>query len=313
MDTPTLPSTATLASTSTHTSTLPHTHTPTPTPPHTHTPTLPLTATPLPQGGHVVEVGLADVSTLIDAAEAPTTLDPALDGLIDATRVAVVGHSFGAFTGLMAAGAALHTDYIAGHCVEDATVADILELGIMPFLTCQVFARTDLARLVDPIRLREPRVNALVAMASPSHILWGADGVGLHELEVPAMFVYTTTDEAVPYEVGPAQIAADLPGGAAFLSFAGGDHGNFGHIEHAFFDELMAPLPMGCAYRAFVDLMVGDPEQPPALPEATQHAFAAAAAAAFLQQALRGADCAPWLTSAAFAELDEAFVTFTSN
>jgi predicted dienelactone hydrolase len=256
---------------------------------------------------------VADVSTLIDAAEAPTTLDPALEGLIDAERVAVMGHSFGAFTGLMAAGAALHTDYIAGHCVEDATVADILALGIMPFLTCQVFARTDPARLVDPIRLREPRVDALVAMASPSHVLWGADQAGLRELEVPAMLVYTTTDEAVPYEVGPAQIADDLPEGAAFLSFNGGDHGNFGHIEHAFFDEIMAPLPTGCAYRAFVDLMVGDPDQPVELPEATQHAFAASAAAGFLQQELRGADCAAWLTSEAFSALDEAFITFDSN
>jgi predicted dienelactone hydrolase len=256
---------------------------------------------------------VGDVATLIDAAAALDADDPTLRGLMDLGRVGMLGHSFGGFTALMAGGAALQTGSISALCQDDPGVADILKIGILPFLTCQVFAVTDPALLTDPIHLREPRVKAMVELAGPVETLWGASLQGLGDLEIPVMGVFTTTDEAVKYDTGPALLFDALPSQNPryFLSFTGGDHGNFGHIDHDYFDSLTQGIPAGCAYKLFVDLLVGDPDKPPALPEATQHAFTQAAATAFLQAHLADATgCEPYLSAEYYQGLDPAFFAF---
>lgn len=257
---------------------------------------------------------VGDVSTLIGAAGDLNTSDPVLKGAIDLDRTGMIGHSFGAFTGLAASGAVIQVDDIKPTCKGEPTVADIMTQGIMPFLTCTVLSVTDEDLLLGPIELRDKRIKALMDMAGPVELLWGTDFRGLADLEVPVMLVFTTTDEAVPYETGPAVAWDTYPAPKYFLSFEGGNHGNFGHIDQSFFEAAAAPIPDDCAYKLLVDLMVGEPGGPPALAEADQHRFVLAAGAAFLQEHLAGAtDCGPYLEPDFFNDLDAAVLSFLAE
>lgn len=257
---------------------------------------------------------VGDVSTLIDAAADMNDTDADLAGAIDLDRTGMVGHSFGAFTGLAVSGAVIQVDDVKPTCKGEPTVADIMSQGIMSFLTCMVLSVTDEDLIQQPIRMRDERVSALVDMAGPVELIWGTDFRGLADLEVPVMLVFTTTDEAVTYETGPAVAYDSYPAPKYFLSFDGGNHGNFGHIDQQFFDTAAAPIPEGCAYKLLVDLMVGEPTGPPVLAEADQHRFVKAAATVFLQEHLAGATgCDPFLQPGFFTALDEAVGSFVAE
>jgi len=255
-----------------------------------------------------------DVSTLIDAAAQMNASDERLSGALDMDRVGFVGHSFGAFTGLAASGALIQTGPIDESCKDDMSITDIVDLGIMPFLTCQVFRNTDEELMQPPIDLRDDRISALVNMAGPAELLWGHTFEGLAEVDVPVMLVYTTTDEAVPYEPGPSKAWGAYRPPKHFLTFKGGNHGNFGHIDTKLFDEVSAKIPKECAYSLFVEMMVGEPAGAPELAEEDQHRFAMAATAAFLQEHLAGAiGCEPYLTEDFFLALGNAVTSFQTE
>ena len=212
---------------------------------------------------------------------------------------------------IAASGAVIQVDDVKASCKADPTLSDIMAQGIMPFLTCTVFSRTDEDLKAKPIDLREARVSALVNLAGPAELVWGTAFEGLAEVEVPLMMAFTTTDEAVKYDTGPALAYDVYPAPKYFLSFAGGNHGNFGHIDPEFFAGAAAQIPQDCAYRALVDLMAGEPAGPPALAEADQHRFVMAASAAFLQKHLAGATgCDPYLEPAFFTGLGDEVLTF---
>ncbi|NOZ00938.1 MAG: hypothetical protein GXP54_03505, partial [Deltaproteobacteria bacterium] len=190
---------------------------------------------------------VGDVSALIDAATAMNVSDKDLAGAIDVSRTGVVGHSFGAFTGLAASGAKIQVDAVKPTCKGEPTIADIMTQGIMQFLTCMVLSVTDDDLKQGPIDLRDERVSALVNMAGPQELIWGNTFEGLADVAVPVMLIYTDTDEAVPFETGPVLAWDVYPAPKYFLSFAGGNHANFGHIDKSFFDAAKASIPDGCA------------------------------------------------------------------
>jgi len=254
---------------------------------------------------------VGDVSALIDDAQALQGGDGPLAGMLDLTRVGFAGHSFGAFTGLIASGATLHVDHVQERCLEEPTVADIMKMGIMPFLTCQVLALTSPEKRPDRLTIRDPRVKALVEMAGPVEVLWGPAFEGFGTVEVPLMALFTTTDEAVPFDTGPALLADALPAPAYLLAFAGGNHGNFGAIDFAHAREVGADVPADCGLKQFVYMLGGDADDRPELPMADQHLFVRAAAAAFLQAHLAGATgCEPYLDASYYQGLHAAFTSF---
>lgn len=137
-----------------------------------------------------------DVSDTIDLAESGV-----LDGVIDADKVAVVGHSYGGYTALAAAGARIELGQLHDRCetVEDPfTAAYFCE----PFADGQSLADwMDLAAPPTGLwpSLEDPRVDAILPMAGDAY-LFGE--VGLSEVTVPAMFLGGTADTGTPWDWG---------------------------------------------------------------------------------------------------------------
>jgi predicted dienelactone hydrolase len=154
-----------------------------------------------------------------------------LEGLVDAERVAVIGHSYGGYTALASAGARLDTGAFRASC-ETARKAD----DPIVFLCDALLPHTDdMARLAKldtvprglwPAR-SDPRVDAVVSMAGDA-AMFGQEGLG--EVSVPVMAIGGTADSDTPFEWGArptydhaassnkVEIAFD---GAAHLVFAG--------------------------------------------------------------------------------------------
>lgn len=160
---------------------------------------------------HVESDWMADVvqATADRPADVRATLDLAdATPWIDGERVAVVGHSYGGYTALAAAGARLHPADLEQRC---AGVSDPMTLAMFcePLLAGQDVLAEHLG-LGDPPAglwpsLGDARVDAVVAIAGDAYP-FGPDG--LAEVEVPAMLLGGTADTGTPWEWG-AQLAHD--------------------------------------------------------------------------------------------------------
>ncbi|MFT6375705.1 MAG: putative dienelactone hydrolase [Myxococcota bacterium] len=139
----------------------------------------------------------ADIRATIDLAEGG-----ALGGAIDATHVAVVGHSYGGYSALAVAGARFDLESLATRC---ATAEDpfILAYFCEPFLD----AGDELADLMGLDEtptglwpsLADPRVDAIVPIAGDAYLFGDA---GLAEVTVPAMMLGGTGDTGTPWGWG---------------------------------------------------------------------------------------------------------------
>ncbi len=126
-----------------------------------------------------------------------------LEGLVDPQRVATVGHSYGGYAALAAAGARLDTTGLEGICAKARTTHDPVV-----FLCDALQPRVpDMAKRAGldtiPVGLwpewSDPRIDAVVALAGDA-VAFGPQG--LAELSVPVLTIGGTADQDSPYAWG---------------------------------------------------------------------------------------------------------------
>lgn len=128
----------------------------------------------------------------------------ALDGLIDGEETAVIGHSYGGYTALAAAGAQIDTSSFEVHCNEAIRTEDPTA-WLCDMLLPHLAGMANLAGLdAVPEGLwppaADPRVDAIVAMAGDAYFFGPP---GLAKIDVPVLAMGGTLDEDTPFLWGP--------------------------------------------------------------------------------------------------------------
>lgn len=165
-----------------------------------------------------------DIRRTIDEAELLTGPGAPLDGMIDMEHIAVVGHSYGGYTALAAAGARFDFAAYEERCA--ALAAD----DPLTFFCAPLANELDMARRAGlgevPSDLwpsfGDPRVTAAISLAGDAYLF---DQRGLAELEVPIMAMGGTVDEGTPYTWGT-ELTYDHAGSEdkTLVSFPGAGH-----------------------------------------------------------------------------------------
>jgi predicted dienelactone hydrolase len=228
----------------------------------------------------------AQAARVLDAVLA----NPTWAERIDASRIAVIGHSAGGHVALALAGGEPSVERVLAHCVpggaglrEDAVMCglggrrDAAESPSMQAGTASASAMASVSALPDalpgpstttaPARTRDPRIRAGVAMA-PLGIAFAPES--LAKVDVPVMVEVAVRDEVLnPRFHGDAACAA-IPGARCVRSAAAG--------HHAAFQAGTGPLPSPA----------GDPSVDPAgFDRAAWQAEALPRIVGFLKDALR--------------------------
>lgn len=150
----------------------------------------------------------------LTALQAWSRGDDPLAALVDVDTVAVVGHSYGGYTALVAGGARLDTGGFEDRCTD---VAGTDQAGA--FL-CDAMAPhvADMATLADLPAVPDglwpdwsaPTVDAVVSLAGDAYLF---DRTGLAELDIPVLAIGGTADADTPYAWGtePTYAHADAP------------------------------------------------------------------------------------------------------
>ncbi len=142
-----------------------------------------------------------DIHRTIDYAERLIRPGAPLAGMIDMDNIAVVGHSYGGYTALAAAGARF--DFAAYKTRCAALTAD----DPRKFFCAPIPNESDMATRAGlpstPSGLwpsfGDPRVKAAISMAGDAYLF---DQRGLADLKVPVMAMGGTIDEGTPYTWG---------------------------------------------------------------------------------------------------------------
>jgi predicted dienelactone hydrolase len=141
-----------------------------------------------------------DILTVFTYVDQQSKPGGAFEGLIDPETVAVVGHSYGGYTALAAAGAQINTTGLQSHC-QNAIEAEHEAAWICEILLPHLTDMSELAEL-DAIpddlwpAIADPRVDAIVSMAGDA-FFFGDDG--LAEMDVPIMVIGGTADKDSPF------------------------------------------------------------------------------------------------------------------
>jgi predicted dienelactone hydrolase len=165
-----------------------------------------------------------DIRRTIDHAEQLSRSGEPLAGMIDLDDVAVVGHSYGGYTALAAAGAqfdfAAYKDRCAALAADDP----------LNFFCAPLSNESDMAMRagLDEVpsglwpSFGDPRITAAISLAGDAYLF---DQRGLAELEVPVMAMGGTIDEGTPYTWG-AKLTYDHAGSTnkTLVSFPGAGH-----------------------------------------------------------------------------------------
>ena len=165
-----------------------------------------------------------DIHRTIDYAEQLTTAGEPLAGLIDLGNVAVVGHSYGGYTALAAAGARFDFAAYKTRCAA-LKADDPLNFFCAPIPNeSDMAARAGLDAVPSDLwpSFGDPRITAVVSLAGDAYLF---DQRGLAELDVPIMVMGGTVDEGTPYAWG-AKLSYDHAGSVdkALISFPGAGH-----------------------------------------------------------------------------------------
>ncbi len=182
----------------------------------------------------------ADVSDSLDAIGIDPQPPSNFQGSLALDRVAVVGQSFGGYTALVTAGATLNFKQLQADCDSDD-----LFWNTSLLLQCRALVMRP-APDVDQLSLRDPRVQAVVAINPIISSLFGQSGIAT--LQVPTAIV-TGTDDPIALPL-PEQLRpfAQLPiVDKRLLVLKGGTHfstmGATGDERFQFPPSVVGPRP----------------------------------------------------------------------
>jgi len=143
-----------------------------------------------------------DIRRTIDYAELLTKPGGPLARLVDMDKIAVVGHSYGGYTALAAAGARFDFAAYKTRCAA-LTADDPLNFFCGPVVPRESDMASRAGLPAPPSGLwpsfGDPRVKAVISMAGDAYPF---DQRGLSEIEVPIMAMGGTIDEGTPYPWG---------------------------------------------------------------------------------------------------------------
>ncbi|MEZ4865557.1 MAG: alpha/beta fold hydrolase [Caldilineaceae bacterium] len=144
----------------------------------------------------------AAVTATLDYAEALAAPGGAMAGLINMANVAVVGHSYGGYTALAAAGAQYDMAAYKARCAT-LEVDDPLTFFCLPIVPNEtaMAERAGLAAVPDGLwpSFGDPRVTAIIPMAGDSYLF---DEAGLAQVTVPLMAIAGSADTGTPLDWG---------------------------------------------------------------------------------------------------------------
>jgi predicted dienelactone hydrolase len=170
-----------------------------------------------------------DIHRTIDYAQQLTKPGAALAGMIDMNSIAVVGHSYGGYTALAAAGARFDFAAYKTRCAA-VKADDPLSFFCGPVVPKERDMATRAGLRSAPSGLwpsfADPRVKAAISMAGDAYLF---DQRGLAELKVPIMAMGGTVDEGTPYKWGAKPTydhAASM--NKTLITFPGAGHFLFG-------------------------------------------------------------------------------------
>ncbi len=167
----------------------------------------------------------AALTATLDYAEALTAPGGAMAGLIDMANVAVVGHSYGGYTALAAAGAQYDMAAYNARCAALAD-DDPLAFFCMPIVPNEraMAERAGLTKTPTGLwpSFGDPRVTAIIPMAGDSYLF---DQAGLAQITVPMMAIAGSADTGTPLAWG-AQPAYDYAASTqkSLVVLEGGEH-----------------------------------------------------------------------------------------
>lgn len=157
-----------------------------------------------------------DVSFVIDElVERTDEVLPLLSGLIDAERIGVTGHSFGGYTSLAVAGAALNLAWGRQYCADNPNES-----------ACDIVNSFD--PVLDFISFADDRVRAAVPLAPGGYVLIGDEGVGM--VGIPTFVQGGDLDETTPLAAEQETVFAALPPPAWLAVIEGAGHFTFSDI-----------------------------------------------------------------------------------
>ncbi|MCB0187478.1 MAG: alpha/beta fold hydrolase, partial [Caldilineaceae bacterium] len=167
----------------------------------------------------------AAVSRTLDYAEGLTAPGGAMAGLIDMTKVAVVGHSYGGYTALAAAGAQYDMAAYKARCAT-LEADDPHAFFCMPIVPNEaaMAERAGLEAVSDGLwpSFGDPRVTAIIPMAGDSYLF---DAAGLAQISAPMLAIAGGADTGTPLDWG-AQPAYAYASSAqkSLVVLEGGEH-----------------------------------------------------------------------------------------
>ena len=126
------------------------------------------------------------ISTLLDYLE---NADNQYSNLIDFTQVGLVGQSFGGYTALALAGAAIDFNVLAKSCPPSS-----LSLNASLLLQCQAGQLTNTNQTT--LSLRDERVKTAIAINPITSVLFGQESLG--QMTTPTMVVSSGADTVAP-------------------------------------------------------------------------------------------------------------------
>jgi predicted dienelactone hydrolase len=164
-----------------------------------------------------------DITYLLDYMEQRVKVDSSLRGRLNLTQVGVIGQSFGGYTALALAGAAINPLQLRSGCLNLAN-----QLNISLVLQCRALQLTS-----PTLNLTDRRVKAVMALNPFGSAVFGQDSIG--QIQIPLMLLSSSADTispALPEQIQPFTWAATankhlalVDGGTHFSVIAGSDGG----------------------------------------------------------------------------------------